>query len=147
MTAGGRNRQRAFRERLAAHVGEIGCARRGTETARARRRRVESAALALEVLHDLGQRRRDIHLGVRDERRFAGVRRRQHESATGLLRREHGGQRARDRPQVAVQRELAQELERADRHRAWRSAMSTPSAIGRSKRPPCFGMSAGPSGR
>ena len=59
-------------------------------------------------------------------------------------RRDHGRQRARDRAQIAVQRELAEELERAGPPSGLAVGQITPSAIGRSKRPPCFGMSAGP---
>ena len=89
-------------------------AERRRDADRCAARRAASRCAAREVLHDLVQVLRDVDLGVGDERRLGGVGRGQHERVARLLRREHGRQRAVDRPQIAVQRELAEKLRAGD---------------------------------
>ena len=104
--ADGGELERAARERLAAHVGEIGRVRRHRAARGLGPRQLE---LAAQPGDDLGQMPRAVHRQAGDERRLRGARTRADECLeTDPPRRLGRDQRTVHRPQPPVERELAE---------------------------------------
>ena len=127
---------------LAAHIGKIRIAVGSSASGVAIGGRQIGGAT--QKCADFQQRRCAVASSIRRQRRFRTVFARHNQRTSGPCGLERSGQNAGDRAQFAGQRQFAQKLILVQTvFRQCPCAARIPSAIGRSKRPPSLGKSAG----
>ena len=110
VSAGRGDLERAARQELAAHIGEIGRAARRCTQRRWATGRAARAAGIVQRLDRVGERRDGVDVQARHDRGFAGVRRReQNRREAFALRRRGDRQHAARRMDRPVERQLAEQ--------------------------------------